>query len=210
MVLTSCKKLIKRGMKLGLGLVLVAGLAPSLALAEQAPDATAVAPAEEAVAPVEAEPVEPGDAGIGRLYFMGAKRFTNGGPACISCHSAGVGSLGGGVLGPNLTKVYADPSKNPLLNSVWINNPGTPVMGPVFSNRNITDEEVGHLRAFFQQQSKGDVASSKTGAFTIISIGGFIGILIIFNIIWAGRYRSRNNGTAHDALWRNYGGKGGR
>ncbi len=219
MVLKSCKKLLKDGMQLGLGFMLMAGLVPALmpeeaVAADQAAPQAAIAapeaPADAAVAPAEAEPAEPGDANIGRQYFMGARRLTNGGPPCISCHSAGVGSLGGGVLGPNLTKVYADPSKNPLLNSVWINNPGTPVMGPVFSNRNITDEEVTHLRAFFQQQSKGEVASSKTGAFAIIGIGGFIGILIIFNIIWAGRYRSRNNGTAHDALWRNYGGKGGR
>lgn len=83
-------------------------------------------------------------------------------------------------------------------------------MMPIFSQRNITDEEVSHLRAFFAQQSKGEVASSATGTFTILGLGGFVGILIVFNIIWSGRYRNRNKGTAHDALWRNYGGKGGR
>ncbi|MDO8427550.1 MAG: hypothetical protein Q7T24_08550 [Deltaproteobacteria bacterium] len=200
MDLKSCKRFFGKGLQLGLGLLLVSGLVPMAAFAEQA-----AAPAVEAAAPAEA-----GNANVGRALFIGAKRFTNGGPPCISCHSAGVGELGGGILGPNLTKVYADESKNPLINAVWINNPSTPIMGPVFSNRNVTDEEVGNLRAFFAEQAKGEVAASSTGTFTIIGLGGFVGILIAFNIIWSGRYRNRNKGTAHDALWRNYGGKGGR
>ncbi len=212
MDLKSCKRFFGKGLQLGLGLLLVSGLAPAIAFAADqaaapAPAAQA-APAADAAAP--AAPAEKGTAAVGKMFFMGAKRFSNGGPPCISCHSAGVGELGGGILGPNLTKVYADESKNPLINSVWINNPSTPVMGPVFSNRNVTDEEVDNLRAFFAEQAKGEVAASSTGTFAIIGLGGFVGILIVFNIIWSGRYRNRNKGTAHDALWRNYGGKGGR
>ncbi|HLC18036.1 MAG TPA: hypothetical protein VJM57_03370 [Thermodesulfobacteriota bacterium] len=153
---------------------------------------------------------EPGDYLTGQMLYTGQKRFTNGGPPCMSCHNASVGALGGGCLGPDLTMAYADPSKNPLINAVWINNPGTPVMGPVFSNRPVTDEEAANLRAFFEQTCKGEVVPVPTGTFTIVGIGGFIGILIVFNIIWSGRYRNRVKGTAHDALWRNYGGKGGR
>lgn len=208
MVLKSCKKILGKGLQLGLAALLVSALVPMAQAAEQA--ATQAAPAVEAAAPAEVAPAEPGDASIGKLLFTGERGFASGAPPCISCHSAGVGGLDGGALGPNLTKTYADPSKNPLINAAWINNPGTPVMGPVFSNRNVSDDEAQHLRAFFAQQSKGEVAPSKGGAFTIISLGGFIGILIVFNIIWSGRYRNRNKGTAHDALWRNYGGKGGR
>ncbi len=189
MVLESCKRMLGKGvLSVVLALFLVAG---ALAMPAQAA-------------------MEPGDPAIGQRIFTGQQRLTNGGPPCISCHSAGVGALGGGQLGPDLTKVYANPSKNPLINGAWINAPLDTPMGPIFSNRPVTDEEVGNLRAFFEQASKKDVASSKTGAFTIIGLGGFIGILIVFNIIWSGRYRSMNKGTAHDALWRNYGGKGGR
>lgn len=211
MDLRSCKKILVKGLQLGFALSLVAGVAPAKAFAQD----PAAAPAAETAAPADAAAVEPaapaetGDPNIGRMYFTGEKAFGSGAPPCISCHSAGVGQLGGGSLGPNLTKVYADESKNPLLSAAWING-GSPVMAPIFGNRNVTDEEVSHLRAFFAEQSKGEVASSQGGVFTIIGIGGFIGILIIFNIIWSGRYRNRNKGTAHDALWRNYGGKGGR
>jgi len=199
MDLRSCKTILVKGLQLGFALSLVAGIVPMKAIAE---DMAADAAAVEA-------PAETGDAVIGKMYFTGEKRFESGAPACISCHSVSYGSLNGGVLGPNLTKVYADESKNPLLSAAWING-GSPVMAPIFGAKNVTDEEVSHLRAFFAEQSKGEVASSQTGTFTIIGLGGFVGILIVFNIIWSGRYRNRNKGTAHDALWRNYGGKGGR
>ncbi len=188
MDLRSCKKILVKGLQLGFALSLVAGVVPMKAAAQDA---------------------EPGDAALGKMYYTGEKQFASGAPPCISCHNAGVGTFGGGILGPDLTNVYADDSKNPLLNAAWI-NAGSPVMAPVFSNRNVTDEEVSHLRAFFAEQANVEAKPAPTGIFTIVGIGGFVGILIIFNIIWSGRYRNRNRGTAHDALWRNYGGKGGR
>lgn len=234
MVLKGCRKVVGKGLQIGFAALLISGLLPTMVKAEQAAaPAAAAAPADAAVAPAPAVapagPQEKGDPNLGRMLFTGEKAFANGGPPCISCHSAGVGELGGGILGPDLSKVYADPSTNPLVNGAWINSDGTPVMGPIFSNRNVTDEEVDALRAFFEQQAKnapasasappalpasgivtGNVSTSATSTFTVIGLGGFIGILIVFNIIWSGRYRSRNKGTAHEAIWRNYGGKGGR
>ena len=208
MDLKSCKKILVKGLQLGFVLSLVAGVAPMKAFAEDAA-APAADPAATSAEAAPAAPAESGDAALGKMYFTGQKAFASGAPPCISCHSAGVGELGGGVLGPNLTRVYADESKNPLLSAAWI-NAGSPVMAPVFSNKNVTDEEVAHLRAFFAEQANTEMKPSSTGTFTIIGLGGFVGILIVFNIIWSGRYRNRNRGTAHDALWRNYGGKGGR
>lgn len=212
MDLTGWKKSLGKRACYVLAAAFVYGLAPAVAMAADtaAPQAAPQPAVTEQAAAAPVEEVEPGSPDMGKRLFTGEVRFTNGGPPCISCHSTGIGALDGGVLGPNLTKVYADPSKNPLLNAVWINNPGTPVMGVIFSNRNVTDEEVGNLRAFFQQRSKAEKQTPPTGAFTIIGIGGSIGFLIIFSIIWGGMYRNRNKGTAHDALWRNYGGKGGR
>jgi len=208
MGLESSKKMLKSGVRLAAALFLFMGLmsAPAMA-AEKAAAATVVTPA---AAPVAAEPVEPGDASIGEQLFKGEVRLVNGGPPCISCHSVSVGALNGGRLGPNLTKVYADPTKNGFVSDAWINGGGSPVMGPIFGEKNITEAEVNNIRAFFKKQSKGEVADSATGSFVIIGLAGFIGILIIFSIIWAGRYSKRAGNTAHDALWRNYGGKGGR
>ncbi|MFQ5465409.1 MAG: hypothetical protein ACE5EI_05725 [Thermodesulfobacteriota bacterium] len=200
MVLEGCKKLFRKGLLLGGALLLASTLMPMHADAQQA----------NAAVLDQSARVEPGDPDIGKKLFTGEIGFTNGGPACMSCHTAGNMPLGGGALGPNLTNVYSNPSKNPLLSTVWVNIPDIPVMGPIFSKRNITDEEMTNLRAFFEVVSTKGVGSTKKGPFAIIGIAGFIGILIVFNIIWAGRYRNRCKGTAHDALWRNYGGKGGR
>ena len=165
---------------------------------------------EEAAAEV---PMVQGDENIGRMLFTGEKRFENGGPACISCHSVGTGTLGGGTLGPNLMlpneKYGVGPApQNPLIAAAWINSPGTPIMGPIFSRKSVTDDEVTHLKAFFGTLPAEQ--PSKTGAFIGISAAGFVGILIFFSIVWSGRYRKRVGGTAHEAIWRNYGGKGGK
>ena len=165
---------------------------------------------EEAAAEV---PMVQGDENIGRMLFTGEKRFDNGGPACISCHSVGTGTLGGGTLGPNLMlpneKYGVGPApQNPLIAAAWINSPGTPIMGPIFSRKSVTDDEVTHLKAFFGTLPAEQ--PSKTGAFIGISAAGFVGILIFFSIVCSGRYRKRVGGTAHEAIWRNYGGKGGK
>src|ERR1700690_2997169 len=48
-----------------------------------------------------------GDAGQGKSLFMGSKGFRNGGAPCMSCHSvAGINFLGGGSIGPELTRAY--------------------------------------------------------------------------------------------------------
>jgi cytochrome c2 len=53
-----------------------------------------------------AEPAAQGNADTGKELFTGVARFQNGGPPCMACHSTGgIGALGGGALGPDLTTV---------------------------------------------------------------------------------------------------------
>lgn len=193
-----------------LALILMFGIMPVLAAAEQAQQQAAPAvqePAPQAEAP--AAPAIKGDAEIGRQLYLGEKSLQNGGPPCISCHNLGVGALGGGSLGPDLTKISTNESKWTFVAPAWINGGGSPTMGPIFGAKNITDEEVEHIRAFFSTRANEPVVN-QGGMFAGIGFLGFIAILILFSIIWSNRYRNRNRGTAHDALWRNYGGKGGR
>lgn len=199
MVQRDGRKGLKRFLRFALAVLFI--LLPMAAAAQTAE----TQPAQEA----PAAPAEQGDYKTGKALFSGEKRFINGGPPCISCHSAGVGELDGGILGPNLTQVYSGP-KRALLMTGWVNSPGLPVMGPIFSAKNITEAEMEHLRVFFSETAKQPVAASKTGTFVGAGAAGFIGIMIFFSIVWSGRYRKRNKGTAHDALWRNYGGRGGK
>ncbi|MBI3399702.1 MAG: hypothetical protein HY026_10820 [Deltaproteobacteria bacterium] len=190
-------------------LPLTVGAETSQAQSNTVPAAN-VAPGEQPLAVEVAEYAGKGDYNTGKALFTGEKTFVNGGPPCISCHNAGVGELGGGCLAPDLTKAYADPTKNALLSTAWVNGGGSPVMGPIFSNKKVTDEEMDHLRAFFKTCSEKPVRPASTGTFAIFGLGGSVGLLILFSLIWSGRYSKRNQDTAHDALWRNYGGKGGR
>ena len=212
MVVSGYQGLCKKGFKSLLAAHIVAGMVlfPVAVKAQQA--ATEQPAAVEATTPVsvaEAAPVEAGDANVGRALFTGEMRFENAGPPCISCHSSGVGALDGGSLGPNLTKAYVDETKNPLLSTAWVNGGGSPTMGPIFMAKNITEAEMENLRAFLKAQGANDVAPSQSATFAGIGIIGFVAILILFTIIWSGRYSKRTKNTAHDALWRNYGGKGG-
>lgn len=210
----SSKNRVGKQLLVASAITLMSGLLPLAASAEQAatsqpaPAAEAPAPAAEAPA-AAAAPAETGDAAKGQALFTGEIRFVNGGPACISCHNAGVGALGGGALGPDLTKVYVDETKNPLVSAVWVNSDGSPTMGPIFKAKNITDEEISHLRAFLKKQGETATASSQTNIFAGIGILGTVGMLVLFGIIWSGRYSKRTRNTAHEAIWRNYGGKGG-
>lgn len=205
-------RLLKRGLLSLLSAALIIGgvLPMTAGAADTQSSAVSQAASEtQQAAPAEAG-AQVGDSNTGKTLFTGEKAFQNGGPACISCHSAGVGELGGGLLGPNLSKVYADPAKQALLNIAWVNSPGIPVMGPVFSAKNITEAEMVNLKAFFKTMSERELAPAPTNTFVIIGFIAFIGIMIFFSIIWSKRYSKRNQNTAHDALWRNYGGKGGR
>ncbi|MCK4738383.1 MAG: hypothetical protein KAT46_00400 [Deltaproteobacteria bacterium] len=153
-----------------------------------------------------------GSAKNGKSLFTGEVALANGGPACISCHIAGnTGALGGGTLGPDLTNLAGDGKTMLFMGGAdsWVNSDGVPVMGAIFPGKKVTESELGDLVAFFESID-GQKASSGKTQFVIFGVAGTIGMLILFSIVWAGRYRSRNKGTAHDALWRNYGGKGGR
>ncbi len=52
-------------------------------------------------------PLTAQDVAKGKLVFLGEQRLSGGGPACMSCHTIkGLTLLGGGRLGPDLTRVY--------------------------------------------------------------------------------------------------------
>jgi len=78
-------------------------------------------------------------------------RFRNGGPPCMACHSAaGIGALGGGQLGPDLTDVVTRLGGAAAVNAFLSGMP-TPTMKAVWSQHPPTPEERGSVVSFLGQ-----------------------------------------------------------
>jgi mono/diheme cytochrome c family protein len=142
-----------------------------------------------------ARAVRPGDADRGMRLFTGETKLANGGPACISCHSiAGVGALGGGTLGPDLTTLNVRLTDPALIAAMQ--NPNFPTMVPVFANRALTGEEIVQLFALFQREAANASHDPARGAQSglgeqsrFIIVGG-VGMLIglgTINLLWRRR-----------------------
>jgi len=127
----------------------------------------------------------------GTRLFTGEQPLINGGPACISCHTVrGLGWLGGGRLGPDLTKVYETiGGRNPL--SAWLFSPATTTMRSVFADHPIDSDEILPLVAYFEQEAT-QVAPDDMIArlnFFLIGLGGAALALAAFDSLWRRRFR---------------------
>jgi mono/diheme cytochrome c family protein len=141
-------------------------------------------------------PIGPGDIDAGLQLFTGRRALGGGGTACISCHStSGVGSLGGGTLGPDLTTAnvkYRDPELISILQ-----NPSFPTMKSVFGTRPLTEEEIVQVFAYLQNaKAAGQAASAPPGLILepwFVAIGFGLACLGIsgLNLVWRKRLRGK-------------------
>lgn len=116
----------------------------------------------------------------GEELFTGKVKFVNGGTACLSCHSAGsAGVLGGGTLGPDLTKAFASYGDNGL--SKVITNIAFPSMQEMYKDKALTEQEVFSIKAFlFDTDRKGIVDRGHSKKFFFL---GFIGFLLALGFL---------------------------
>jgi len=141
-------------------------------------------------APTPKEPLPQGDAAIGRDLYVGAVSFRNGGGSCLACHDAGgIGVLGGGVLGPDLTKVYNTYGETALGSVLTAPTSPFPTMKPIYDTQPLTKEEVANLIAFFAATV--DELSSQGGTqFAMFGLGGTLMLLIVSGLFWKGRLQN--------------------
>jgi mono/diheme cytochrome c family protein len=132
------------------------------------------------------------DIAQGRAIFSGVQRLTNGGPACVSCHTvSGLPGLGGGRLGPDLTQVYERLQGRKNL-SAWLFAPATITMQPVFKAHPLTPQEILPLVALFESSAQGGSQASSVGLvyFFLLALGGTCLGLVFFETAWKHRLRT--------------------
>jgi len=127
-----------------------------------------------------------GDPDAGRALFAGTARFQNDAPACISCHTVtGIGSLGGGTMGPNLTQVLNRYGGETGMASV-LSAPPFPTMKPIFDKHPLTPEEQANLIAFLKAEANQQPATSH-GPQALIALIVFAIMLGAAQLVWQGR-----------------------
>ena len=100
--------------------------------------------------PAQTQPPIVGDAVLGRDLYVCAVSFKNGGGACIACHNAGgMGTFGGGILGPDLTNSFSAMGQAGFSSVLSAAPLPFPTMKPIYDSQPITAEEAAHLTAYF-------------------------------------------------------------
>lgn len=179
-----------------LGLTAAQAAALVAFLATSAPPAPAPAPR-----PAPAR----GDADRGKNLFTGADRLDRGGPPCLSCHSvAGIGALGGGALGPDLTTASAKYGGLRALRGLLSSLP-FPTMTPIYRKRPLTAAEQADLAAFLERASRSERPGSAAWALLLLGLGGVVLFCLLVALAWPRRALSvrrrllRSSSTAKEA-----------
>ena len=150
------------------------------------PGGETTSPAE----PIEFIPFTAAEVQGGEALFMGAARFTEGAPACVSCHTvSGVGGFGGGRLGPDLTQVFSRLGGERGL-TAWLGSPASAVMTPIFKDKKMTDTEIRQLIAFFDSKTSEEESPAATASFFYSGLGAAALLLLLFGFLWRNRYNA--------------------
>ncbi len=125
----------------------------------------------------------------GKNLFTGSVRLKNGGPACLSCHTAGdAGILGGGGLGPDLTHVYTSYNDSGL--SKVLRNISFPTMVRLYKGNPLEDEEVYKIKSYLWTIDRAaKVEHGYNKKFLFLGIIGFLLVLGLFDLMWKGRIK---------------------
>jgi mono/diheme cytochrome c family protein len=127
---------------------------------------------------ISTRPFTAEDRALGRRLFIGQTRLAAGGAACLACHSAhDQPAIGGGRLGPDLTRVYERLKGR---------------QSPAFKNHPLTPEEIHALVAWFEHlapRAEPD-ASARRITFLLLGLSVAVGLLFALDGAWSRRFRS--------------------
>lgn len=138
---------------------------------------------------VSMRPATPEDIHIGEELFQGTIAFTNGGPACNSCHHVRNDAvIGGGILAKELTSVFGRMGA-PGVQAI-LGKPPFPVMDEAFKGRPLTDDEVVALVAFLQNaDAQQAFQQPRDYGFKLVysGAGGLVVLMGFYGVFWRRR-----------------------
>lgn len=132
------------------------------------------------------------DVARGLSLVRGETAQAGGGPPCISCHTlGGVGALGGGRIGPDLTKAYERLQGRKAL-SIWLSAPATPMMRTVFQRTPLQAEDILPIVAYLERSAQQGAEDTSVGmvTFLLLGLGGTAVGLLAFDGAWRNRFRA--------------------
>jgi cytochrome c2 len=128
-----------------------------------------------------------GDPEIGREIFVGSAHLQNGGPPCMSCHSiSGIGALGGGTLGPDLTDAFQKYGGAAGLASFLSGLP-TPTMNAVWSKHPLTPQEIANVTAFIKEGAVPARPLDAIGKLALLAAIALVILVLIAAFYWRRR-----------------------
>ena len=134
-------------------------------------------------------PAVQGNTEIGKDLFTGVVRFQNGGPPCMACHSVGgIGALGGGQLGPDLTAVVSRYGGAAAVDAFVAGTP-TPTMRAVWSKNPPTTEERANVVSFLAQAAVTQRPTEAIWQLGGLAVLGLVILLVIAGSRWQHRLR---------------------
>ncbi|WP_448566747.1 c-type cytochrome [Thermus sp.] len=140
----------------------------------------------------QAVPQVQGDPALGRALYLGQRPLQNGGAPCQACHTvAGVGFLGGGSMGKDLTDAAKRLGGEAGL-AALLKNPAFPVMREAYRDKPLTDTEAAALAAFLAQvsQEAPRPPSLYLGRFLVAGLALFALLLLYQAALWQMRPKS--------------------
>jgi hypothetical protein len=110
--------------------------------------------------------------------------FSDGSPACTSCHSVAAAGYTVSAWGPDISGLYENMGGDPSAIADFIRSSGIGPMDAVYADSKITDEEIGRLAQAYAGLSAEGASVTGGGSIIIYALLLFMAVLGLWRFIF--------------------------